>query len=110
MFERFKKRKLIHDLDKTLDELEAEYSLEKQKNIQLASNDFFKFLIGYLEAKIEINRDKIDLLDENKKKDRQKETMLKAELRVWREFIHEINELKKLYEQEAELERVGVQS
>lgn len=98
MFENFKKRKLIQLSDKTMEELVKEFDKEKQTYALLGSSEMYEFLVEYFQARIEINRDRIEILDPLKEPDRLKMVQPLAENRVMRDFITDINNMKKITE------------
>jgi PIN domain nuclease of toxin-antitoxin system len=107
MFESFKKRKMLRVNDTTIEELRQEYDKEKRNYLAVASTEMFTFLVSYFEAKIELNRDKLELLDPFKESDRPTIANIRAENNVMRDFITEINEMAELYKVEAELEETN---
>lgn len=104
MFESFKKRKMLRVNDTTIEELRQEYDREKRNYLGFANTEMFNFLVSYFEAKIELNRDKLELLDAFKETDRPVIAQIRAENNVMRDFITEVNEMAELFRAEAELE------
>lgn len=107
MFESFKKRKMLRVNDTTIEELRQEYDKEKRNYLGFASTEMFNFLVSYFEAKIELNRDKLELLDPFKETERPMIASIRAENNVMRDFVSEINEMAELYKAEAELEEIN---
>lgn len=107
MFESFKKRKLLNLSDSTLAELEQEFKTELSTYALLGNNEMYKFLIEYYEARVEINRDRLEILDPNKEVDRPKMVAVLAENRVIRDFIKDVEEMKALYETQGALDIKG---
>lgn len=105
MFESFKKRKMLRVNDTTIEELKQEYDKEKRNYLGFANTEMFNFLVSYFEAKIELNRDKLELLDPFKETDRPTIVTIRAENNVMRDFVSEVSEMAELYKAQAELEQ-----
>lgn len=95
MFDMFKKRKLVSQNSKEMEQLQHEFEQEQKKYILMANSDVFKFFKEYFEAKIELNRDRLELLDKGNE-----ERLLKAENKVMREFVSDIESMQQLSEVE----------
>lgn len=101
MFENFKKRKLVQLSDQTIQELTSEFQKAKQSYALLGSSELYKFLVEYFEAKIEINRDRIELLDPYKEAEKPKIAQAILENKVMREFITDINDMQEILKAES---------
>ncbi len=92
MFERFKKNKKLKKNNQDLVDLECEYKQEVSKFALYGDSETYKFFTEYFEAKGEINRDKIEIL--NPLKDAGEIIKLCAANEVMRDFIDEIKNMK----------------
>lgn len=99
MFTRFLKRA---KLKQTEEELQHEFEKEKANFSGFISTQTYQFLKDYLEAKVEINRDKLELLDPLQ----QGKTLIKlqAQNEFIRDFITEVESMRTLAEIEVSRE------
>lgn len=90
MFEKFKKKKAVN---KTLDQIEIEFDQERQRYLTAANSDVFKFFKEYFEAKIEINRDSLSLLNPYNPLEKHEILKLNLKNQVMSEFIADIEDM-----------------
>jgi len=92
--------------DTTIEELRQEYDKEKRNYLGFANTEMFNFLVSYFEAKIELNRDKLELLDPFKETERPMIASIRAENNVMRDFVSEVSEMAELYKAQAEIDQL----
>jgi hypothetical protein len=100
MFHKFKKRQIDRRLVKNQAELEREYKNMLTQQIQAASSPMFEFFIDYFEAKLEINRDRLEIKDPIKDEGAIRD--LQAEQRVMRRLVDDLIQSKNIAELELE--------
>lgn len=88
----FKKRQA----KKTNEAIQADYERQVVQFKNAANSQVFKFFKEYFEAKIEINRDAITLLDALNKKDAEKIAALNIENKMMASFIDDIEDATQL--------------
>jgi hypothetical protein len=99
LFAKFKKQ--LSKPEKTAAELEAEFDKLKVAYCNIANSDLYQLLKEYFEAKIEINRDIIELKNVNVEAERVHIAQAQAEIKVMRDFIVDIEGMKAEQELEA---------
>jgi len=90
MFKKFRKKQ---EVNKTIDQIQAEFDQEKVKYINAVNSDVFKFFKEYFEAKIEINRDQTGLLNPYNPLHKYEILKLNVKNEVMAEFITEMEEM-----------------
>lgn len=99
LFSKFRKK--INKAEKTSEELEAEYEKLKLQYAQIANSDLYGFITAYYLAKIEINRDVMETKDPLVEADRFALVNLRAENRVMKYFMEDMEGMKAQMELEA---------
>jgi hypothetical protein len=100
LFSKFKERKSL--ADKTSEEIEAEFEKIKVQYANLGTTDTYLILTEYFLAKIDINRDVMEQKDPLIEADRFEIVNRRAENRVMRGLIQDIEHMK----QQVEVERL----
>lgn len=102
-FDRFKKVKEESAPAKTMEELEREFDKMKVAYATVGTSEIYKMLKEYFLVKIEINRDLIELTAPTGEDARTKVVQAQAEIRVMRDFIADIEEMKNLIVQDQQM-------
>lgn len=102
-FDRFKKVKEQSAPAKTMDELEREFDKMKVAYATVGTSEVYTMLKEYFLVKIEINRDLIELTTPIGEDTRTKIVQAQAEIRVMRDFIADIEEMKNLIVQDQQM-------
>lgn len=98
MFNRFKKYQTDRKLVKTNEELEREYKDMLRQQILAVNSPLFDFFVGYFDAKLELNRDRLE--NQDPIKDEALIRDLQAEQRVMRKLINDLVQSKEVAELE----------
>lgn len=96
LFEKF--RTQLSKPERTAEELTAEFDRLKVAYSQIATSDLYQLIKEYYEAKIEINRDILEIKNISSDEDKAKMMNAQAEIRVMRDFINDMEDMKNQYE------------
>lgn len=102
MFEKYKK---IQSQKKTLEQLSDEYHRELQRFAVVANSELFQFFCEYFTVKQDENRKLLEILNPERRKDREEMMRLSAENKVFDTFIEEIESMKQAAEDEMQMRK-----
>lgn len=80
--------------NKTVEEVETEFKKQRKNYLEAANSTMYLFLREYFEARLEINRDRLELF--NPSAGRDDIIAVQAEQKVMRQFITDIEEMREL--------------
>lgn len=92
-FEKFKKYRLLKAKDQDEQTLEEEYKNQRRLIARNADGEFIRFLIDYMSARVEINRDKMELLNVSNENHAAAHLKLVAQNDFMREFIADMTSM-----------------
>lgn len=92
LFSKFRK-----NTPKAIDNLEMEFDKMKKDYASIATSQLYNLFKNYFETKIEINRDAFEAVNLN---DMEKVRALQCEIKVMKDFLSDIEEMRVTYENE----------